>query len=268
MVNLELTRMFMLRQWRLAAIVAVVSGGLACFLVVLFPGMSPETVASISAAWPPLIRELFGDPLEGFASVYGWLNMQFFHIAYWVIFAGLLSIMAVRIVAWEVEHKTLDVLLSYPTSRKAIVLSRAFALAILSVMCLVPVIACCAAGILLNGESVALAALFAVSFNGMLLSLSCASLALAISIVWPSQLLAVVSAMAIYGMLFALKYLIVPVQPRLYWSNIANPFQYYASADIMGQGRSCVLDCMALSAMCLGLLMISCVMFERKDVVA
>ena len=86
MLNRRLYALFLRRNVRLAAIVSVCSGLLFYLLAVLFPASDPHEAEIVSASWPDIMKDLFGDPAFAFADIYAWLNLQVFHITSWAMY--------------------------------------------------------------------------------------------------------------------------------------------------------------------------------------
>jgi ABC-2 type transport system permease protein len=264
----ELFLRFVGRNARLCALVGLGSGLLAFFLASIFPEMGQQDATSVSSSWPELMKSLFGDPLLAFTSVYAWLNLQIFHITFWLIHGGLGALLAARIVATEAEEKSLDILLSVPISRTRILTSRLFGLTLLSLLTALPVLAGCALGIWTRGLPVHVEPLILATLAGVLLALVMASLTLCVSVWVLRQTQSIFVALALVGLLFLLEEMLAELVPVLRGFSAVNPFHYYGAAEILVHDSEAGWGPVALLAMFLGLAAISVVGFARRDIPA
>jgi ABC-2 type transport system permease protein len=264
----ELLLRFVGRNLRLCAFVGLGSGLLAFFLATIFPEMAEQDASSVSSSWPDLMKTLFGDPLLAFTSVYAWLNLQIFHITFWLIHGGLGALLAARILATEAEEKSLDILLSVPISRTHILTSRLAGLTVLSVLTALPVVAGCGLGIRTLGLSVHAEPLILATLSGVLLALVIAALTLCVSVWVPRQTHCIFLAMALVGLLFLLEEMLVELVPVLRGLAAANPFHYYGAAEILVHDSGAGWGPLVLLAMFLGLSAFSMVGFARRNIPA
>jgi ABC-2 type transport system permease protein len=264
-MNLELARMFLKRHFSVALIVGLLVGVLAGGLGAMFPEMAAVDARSVAETWPPLMRHLFGDPFAGFTNIYAWLNLQVFHITLWTALGVLASILASRIVAWEAEKKTLDVLLSIPLSRAAILISRLLALILLTSMAALPIAAACGLAVAIRGVPLNIGAIVLATMEGVLLSLVLAAMALLISILIPRQTPAIAGAMGAAGMLFITNEVLIHVMPWLDYVSFLNPFHWYSAGDILIRGVFSPWPLLALSAMTMIYAVISILLFTIRD---
>jgi ABC-2 type transport system permease protein len=264
----ELFLRFLGRNARLCALVGLGSGLLAFFLATVFPEMGQQDATSVSSSWPELMKSLFGDPLLAFTSVYAWLNLQIFHITFWLIHGGLGALLAARILATEAEEKSLDILLSVPISRTHILTSRLAGLTMLSVLTAVPVVAGCGLGIRTLGLPVHAEPLILATLAGVLLSLVIASLTLCVSVWVLRQTQCIFAALALVGLLFLLEEMLVELVPALRGFSVVNPFHYYGAAEILVHGSGAGWGPVVLLSMFLGLAAFSVVGFARRDIPA
>ena len=264
-MDMELVGMFLKRHFRVALIVGLLVGVLAGGLGAMFPDMAPADAQSVAETWPPLMRNLFGDPFAGFTNIYAWLNLQVFHITLWTALGVLASILASRILAWEAEKKTLDVLLSIPRSRAVILISRLLALILLTTMSAVPIAVACGLVVAARGTAVKIGAIALSSMEGVLLSIVLATMTLLISILIPRQTPTIAGAMGAAGMLFLTEEVLVHALPWLDSVSFLNPFHWYAAGDILIRGELSLGPVLALSAISLIFCIISIIVFTFRD---
>jgi ABC-2 type transport system permease protein len=261
----ELFLAFVRRNFRLCALVGAGSGLLAFFLARLFPAMDPQDASAVSSGWPELMKAIFGDPLVAFTDVYAWLHLEVYHITFWLVHGGLAALLAARILAAEAEEKSLDILVSTPISRARILTSRLAALALLSALAALPVVAGTALGIQALGLGVDGRPLLLASVSGVCLALVMAGLTLCISVWVPRQIHCIFVAMGLVGLLFLLEEMRVLV-PALRSLSPVNPFHYYRASEILVHGSGAGWDPLALISMFLALAAVSIAGFTRRDI--
>ena len=105
---------------------------------------APVVDASVRVA---MMKDIFGDPIFGFTDIYGWLQLELFHITFWALFGIFAAFLASNIVAKEYESKTIDLLLSTPVSRTELVVNRLIGLIILLIIAILPTVIGCILGI-------------------------------------------------------------------------------------------------------------------------
>jgi ABC-2 type transport system permease protein len=264
----ELFLRFVGRNLGLCALVGAGSGLLCFFLAAIFPGMAVEDAASVSSSWPDLMKKIFGDPLFAFTDIRAWLNLEVFHITFWLIHGGLAAFLAARILATEVEEKTVDILLSIPISRARILAIRLAALASLSVFAALPVIVGCGLGIFALGLPIHPAPLVLATCSGTLLSLVIAGLALLVSVWVPRQTHCMVAALGLIGWLFLVEEMLVDLVPLFRSVAPLNPFHYYRAADILVRNSGAGCGPGVLLAMFLALAALAMAGFARRDLPA
>lgn len=213
-----------------------------------------------------MMRELFGDPLAGFTNVYAWLELEVFHVTFWAVMVTLAAILASRIVAWEAEHRTLEVLLSVPQSRFAIVMSRWLAILLLLGLAALPVLvgsltAVIALGLPLRANAIGLAL-----GEGLLLSVVFASVALLVSMWVPRQIATVAATISLAAAGFLVETMLVPMVPALLPLSYVNPFHWYASADILVRGDFSAWPPLALAIMSAACIALSLAAFTARDI--
>lgn len=198
MVNRQLYIMFLRRNIRLVGIVSICSGLLFYLLAIIFPDMDPHEAGLISASWPDMMKDLFGDPALAFADIYAWLNLQVFHITFWAIYGVCAAILGTRIIAREMEEKTLEILLSYPVSRAEVVMSGTAGVCTLMLLGIIPGIIGCGLGVLSSGGELHLSVITQAAVACLLVSLVCAAITVLMSACGGGQTLSVSLSLAVF----------------------------------------------------------------------
>lgn len=266
MIRGELLRMFVRRHRPAAVLVALAAGILAFCLTALFPAAGLPDATRLSATWPPLMKDLFGDPIHGFTSVYGWLHLQVFHITSWVLMGGLASVLAVSIVAKEVEDRTLDTLLACPITRSELIVSRLAGLGLMVACAALALLVGCAVGIGSLGRPVMPFRLIAVCLQGTLLALVFAGTTLLVSTLIPNRVAALAIAWTLLALLFLHEEVLIRLVPALGALSFVSPFHFYGAGDILIRGSFRWADSVALLCTFLTLSGLSVLVFSRRDV--
>jgi ABC-2 type transport system permease protein len=235
-VNTELFRMFLRRNFRLSFGVSMGVGVVSYVLTVLFPQMDQKAAEVVSSTWPPVMKNLFGDPAQAFADVYGWVHLEMFHITFWAAFGILASILASRVISQEREERTLEILLSYPVSRWSIVVSRFAGILTLLVLAVVPSILGFVLAITTLGQELNLGIILFASGAGLLVAVFCAAVTLLVSAVGTSQTLSTFVAIGVVFVLFLLSSVLVKLIPVLAVLDVVSPFSVYHVDDALVDG--------------------------------
>lgn len=266
MINKELVRMYMRRHFILSFSVAIGSGVLSLFLTLLFPDTHLQDAAKISMSWPKIMKDLFGDPILGFTDIYGWLNLQIFHITYWAIFGIFASLLASYIIAKEVEGKTIDILLSCSITRADVIISRILGLSVILTLSILPLFFGCLLGILILDQPLQLDALIAACFTGLVLFLVCAGTTLFISTFIPYQIPSLIATWALFGFLFLYQELFTKLVPGLDRLSFISPFHFYRTGDILIHRTFIWSDPVVLLCVFVVLSSLSVIHFMRRDI--
>ncbi len=266
MMNRELIRMFIHRQRLLAVGLAAGAAVLVLGLTALFPDADLANARYIARSWPPLMKNLFGDPITSFTNIYGWLNLQLYHITYWVIFGVYASLLASSIIVVEIEGKTIDLLLSCAVPRIQIVVSRLAALIVVLAGSTLPVTIGCLLGLHLADHPIQLAALLEVYVSGLTLCLVCAGLTLFISTIISARIPAMIVSWCILSVLFFINEVLVKLVAGLDLLAAISPFRYYRTSEILVEHLFRWQDPILLLAAFAGLSLLATLHFARKDI--
>jgi ABC-type transport system involved in multi-copper enzyme maturation permease subunit len=266
MINKELVWMFIRRHLTLSLVVAIGSGVLAFCLALLFPETHLEDAAKISRNWPKIMKDLFGDPINAFTDIYGWLNLQVFHITFWAIFGVFASFLASYIVATEVERKTIDTLLSCGVTRSEVIISRLIGLATILTVSIIPLLLGCLLAIFILDQPLRLEALLAACISGLFLFLVWAATTLLISVYIPYQTPSLIITGGIFGFLFLLKEAITKLVPALENFSYISPYHYYRTGDILLRKTYCWSDWVLLLCVSITFASLAVLCFSRRDI--
>jgi ABC-2 type transport system permease protein len=233
----------------------------------MFPAMDISNAEAVSASWPQLMKDMFGDPLTGFSDIYGWLELELFHITFWVVFGIFASFLAANIIAKEYENKTIDLVLAMPISRTELIINRLIGLVILLFVSMIPVFIGCILGIFVLGLDIQPAPLLAAILSGFLLSLLFAGVSLLISIFVRSQTFSILLSLVVFGLFFLFSQMLMPVIPSLKSVAIISPFYYYDTANILIRNLHSPLNPLILFFVFILLSLVSILFFSKKDII-
>jgi ABC-type transport system involved in multi-copper enzyme maturation permease subunit len=217
-------------------------------------------------SWPKIMKDLFSDPVHAFTDIYGWLNLQVFHITFWAIFGVFSSFLASYIVATEVERKTIDILLSCCITRSEVIVSRMTGISMILTISIIPLFLGCLMAILILDQPLEIGSLLAVCLSGLFLFHVCAAATLLISVFVPSQTPSMIITWGIFAFLFLFKEVISKLTPILQKFDIISPFHYYRTGDILLRKTYLWSDGAILLSVCVALIFLAVLYFSRKDI--
>jgi ABC-2 type transport system permease protein len=242
------------------------TGIITFFLTTIFPATNMENAEAISASWPTIMKDLFGDPVQAFTNIYGWLYLQIFHITYWMVISVLAVILASRIVAVEVEKKTIDILLSTPLTRSQLINSRFLALMSILFISMIPIFLGVLFGILLLGYPVLWYELTYTFFVGYLLTICVAGVTLLISVFKPVQLFSQFTTLGLLALMFLFTESLTKLIPLFDKLSFASLFNYYHPSEILIDRSFSVYNPLIFIILTISLAAISSIIFVRKDI--
>jgi ABC-type transport system involved in multi-copper enzyme maturation permease subunit len=231
-----------------------------------FPNLSEVDAASIAAGWPQLVKDFFGDPFYAFSSSGGWLNIQFYHVVYWIVGGLYVTLLSVMLVAGDVESKRADIILSCPVGRSEIALSGLLAI----VLCLPFLIGAAflgsVAGVAGLGVDYSPRDVFFASIGALPLFLSMAGISILFSVLFFNQLRALVLSWALFGFSFAVEEMLEGLMPAFGKLTALSIFHYYDSADILIRSSFDWSSFFILTLAGLVVAFVGAALFERRDI--
>ena len=266
MMNIEIIKNFIRRNIKLSVTVSLIMTLIILLLTTLFPDMPESDALKISSSWPQLMKDLFGDPIYGFTDIYGWMNLQIFHITFWMFLGIFAAILSSQIIAKEIEEKTIDIVLSCPISRTGLILNRLAATFIILVFASLLTILGNIIGLVILDVPVKFDLLVTTYISGLLLCLAFASISLLISIWVPQQSYTVFLTIGIMGAMFFSEELLVKLIPFLKVSSFINLFHFYKANEILIQGVISIKDLVILLGYFIILSLVSILLFRKRDI--
>jgi ABC-2 type transport system permease protein len=207
----------------------------------------------------------FADQLVSVSLIDAFLTLEFF--SWFAVLLGFYPIIDAAIaIAGEVEQRTLDILLAQPISRSRVLLEKFLAIAIhLAVICLTSFLILWAALAIWVSETYSLRAYAFIFINLFLLLVTFEAFGFLCSVLLPS--LKMVFAVG-YGciLLGFVLYKGLSAFNKAQWLTSLIPFYYADPTKILVYGRLDGTDSLVLIGTSAGLLVLSLILFERKDI--
>ncbi|XVH33522.1 ABC transporter permease subunit (plasmid) [Haloferacaceae archaeon DSL9] len=238
---------------------------LAAFYIALFPSFQAADIDidEMIEAWPPALREAFG--LETLATVEGFLAVELYNFV-WLILLGLyFAYSAAGLIADDVEHDRMDLLLSLPVSRFRLLVEKFASLVVPIVTVNAVVGAAVYAGVLAIGESISPTSLAMVHLLSIPYLLACAALGLLLSVLVDRADVAKRVAIALVFVLYLLESIATNAD-GFEWLQYLSPTHYYSPTPILVHDTYAVADAGLLLAVAIGLVVVSGVVFRRRDI--
>jgi ABC-2 type transport system permease protein len=242
--------------------VALGMGGMTAYFAILYPTYSKILdISSLMAKMGP-VAKLMGATGD-INSLTGFLHIELFSMILPALMVVLAAGMSSGFTAGEESRGTIDVLLSYPISRRRLVLEK----------CVAVLIACCVAaavtwalglvGAAISSSPLAADKLAAACVMLVLISLVYGSLALAISTATGNRGAAIGVAVGLLVVTYLIDGLanIVDGLNTIRW---ISPFKYYMGNDPLRNGLD-LGDAAVLIAVTAVLVVVSVVAFNRRD---
>lgn len=245
--------------------VALGMGGMTAYFAILFPTYSKILdIQSLMAKMGP-VAKIFGASGD-VNTLTGFLHIELFSMILPALLVVLMAGMGSGFTAGEESKGTIDVLLSYPISRRRLVLEKALAVFIAGVVAVAATWISGVAGAALSSSPLAADNLAAACLMLLLLSLVYGSLALAISAATGNRGAAIGVAVGLLVVTYLIDGLatIIDGLNTIRW---VSPFKYYMGNDPLRNGVN-LGDVAVLAGLTVVFLAVSLVAFDRRDLAA
>ena len=245
--------------------VALGMGGMTAYFAILFPTYSKILdIQSLMAKMGP-VAKIFGASGD-VNTLTGFLHIGLFSMILPALLVVLMAGMGSGFTAGEESKGTIDVLLSYPISRRRLVLEKALAVFIAGVVAVAATWISGVAGAALSSSPLAADNLAAACLMLLLLSLVYGSLALAISAATGNRGAAIGVAVGLLVVTYLIDGLatIIDGLNTIRW---VSPFKYYMGNDPLRNGVN-LGDVAVLAGLTVVFLAVSLVAFDRRDLAA
>ena len=234
-------------------------------IVLIFPSIAESSAALTEYMnnLPPAFLALFGE-IANFSTMEGYLGLELFSfflpaltLAFGIAYGG-------SAIGSEEDSGTLDVLLSYPVSRRSVLAQKFGAIAVFAIIVLVASTAGLLLGVAMVDSSIDIVNLAAAVLNVGLLTLLFGTLALALTAVGLSR----GAASGISAGLAAVTYLMNSLAPVADLPNVlrhVTAWYYYDAVEVLQSGPEPVNVAVLLVGIVI-LLVIGMVGFQRRDI--
>lgn len=246
--------------------VALGCGLMTGYFALLFPTYSRIIDMNDLLAKMGPMAKIFGSSIGDASTLIGFLHFELFSM---MLPAGMIAFaagMASGFTAGEESRGTIDVLLSYPVSRRRLVLEKSLAILIACVVVAVVTGILAVVGAAMSATELPASTLAAALALVVLLGLAFGAIALAISAATGNR----AASIGITVALMIAMYLIDALANIVDGLNAIRPvslFKYYAAHDPLRYGLN-PGDCAVLIGVTIVFLVISLVAFERRDLSA
>jgi ABC-2 type transport system permease protein len=245
--------------------VALGMGGMTAYFAILFPTYSKILdIQSLMAKMGPLAK-LMGASGD-VNTLTGFLHIELFSMILPALMVALVAGMGSGFTAGEESRGTIDVLLSYPISRRRLVLEKSLAVLVACVVTAAVTWVCGVAGAAISSTALAPDKLAAACLMLVLISLVFGSLALAISAATGNRGVAI----GVAAGLLVVSYLIdglASIVDGLNTIRWLSPFKYYMGGDPLRNGVN-LGDAAVLAGLIVVFMILSVIAFERRDLAA
>ena len=245
--------------------VALGMGAMTGYFAVLFPTYSKLFNLNDMLAKMGPAAKLLGAGADA-SSLVGFLHIELFSMILPALMVVLAAGMASGFTAGEESRGTIDVLLSYPVSRRRLILEKTAALVLACIACGVTVWVFALAGAAASASELPADKLAAALFMLVLLGLAFGAVALAISAATGNRGAAIGVAVG----LMVVMYLVDALAAIVDGLNTIRPlslFRYYMGNDPLRNGVN-LGDAAVLTAFAAVLLVAALVAFDRRDLAA
>jgi ABC-2 type transport system permease protein len=246
--------------------VALGMGAMTGYFALLFPTYSKIIdLNSILEKMGPAAK-LMGASLGDASTLVGFLHIELFSMILPALIVVYTAGLASGFTAGEESRGTMDVLLSYPVSRRRLILEKSVAVVLGSVVSVVVVWVFALAGAAASSSPLPADLLAAALVMLVLLGLAFGAMALAISTFTGNRAAAIGASVG----LLVVMYLVDALANIVDGLGAVRPlslFHYYMGNDPLRNGLS-LADAGVLSAVAAALLIASLIFFERRDLAA
>ncbi len=250
------------KRLRSSVILTGIFGVTTLFFLAVFPAMR-EGAEAIEDAFPEYMMGLFG--FQELHTIEGFLGSYVYPFI-WVIFGGIYFAYAgAGMIASDIEHRRMDLLLSNPVSRESVVVQTIASLWVPLLVLNLGMAAVLFGGVQLVNESLDPVVLMMVHLLSVPYFLVCAGIGLVLSVTVERVGTAQVGAIGIVFMAWLVEGL-SEMGESFEWLGILTPHRYYDSTAILVREEYALLDAAILTSIFLVLVAIAAAIFVRRDI--
>ena len=197
----------------------------------------------------------------GFSTIEGWVNLQLFHVFYWLVGGSFTALIGGKMIAAEIDSKQIDLILTRAIKRSEIIISR-YVVMLFYALCLVVSVFI---GIVLETEEINYPILFA-SFTILPFITLVGTITILVSTFIKGQIKCLITVAIFVGISFSFTEMIIKLVPELKPFENLSIFNYYRSNDILLRNEFNVNNIVILAVLNLICLAIAIIIFESKDI--
>ncbi|WP_135663475.1 ABC transporter permease [Halorhabdus rudnickae] len=251
------------RRVRGAVLLSVGISLYAAFIVWYFTVLDGVAIEELFEELPPAMQDAFG--AESLSTIGGFLGAEVYSFI-WVLGLGLyLAYVAGGMIAGDVENDRLDLLLSFPISRRRLLFEKFASLLVPIVV--VNVVVGCAVYLLVEAidESIELTHLALTHALSIPYLLVCAAIGTVFSVLVSRAAIAERGAIGLVFVLFLVESAIGSAE-EYDWIQYISPTHYYDPATLLVEGSYELIDSAILLLSFLALLLLAGIVFDRRDI--
>ncbi len=246
-----------------AAVLSAAIGLYSGFIIWYFTVLEGVAIEDVFEELPPALLDAFG--VQDLATIEGFLGAQIYNFV-WLLGLGLyFAYVAGGTIASDIESERMDLLLSFPISRARLIAEKCLAL-------FVPLLVVNAAGgaaiytlALLIGEPIDATHLLLVHLLSIPYLMVCIGIGLVCSVVADRAAIAERVAVGFVFVLFLVESVVGGAE-EYDWIQYLSPTHYYDPTPILLDGTYELIDSAILLVAFVGLLLLSQILFQRRDV--
>lgn len=259
---LETARYEARRRARGTAVIAVGLSLYTAFIIYYYSVLEDVDYEAIFEDMPPVMRDAFG--IQALGTIEGFLGVQIYNFV-WLLGLGLyFAYAAGGLIASDIEHGRLDLLISLPVSRSRILLEK-FASLLLPLLTLNVVVGIVVYGLVVTiGETIDPVNLLVVHVMSIPYLLTCAAIGLVFSVVVNRAAIAERAAIGVVFVLYLLDS-VVSDGSSVEWVQYVSPTTYFEPTPLLVDGSYALLDTAVLAVLFVVLLLASRSLFQRRD---
>lgn len=237
----------------------------AVFAVGIFPTFDTAGVdfEALMEGYPEVIREAFG--IEALGTIEGFLAGELYNFVWLLVLGVYFAYRAGGLIASDIEHDRLDLLLSFPVSRSSLLLEKFFSLSVPIVALNIWTAVVVYLSVLLIGESIDPVSIVMVHVLSIPYLFACASIGLVLSVLVDR---ADIAQRAAIGVVFAL-YLIESIAASADGFDVfqyISPTYYYDPTAILVRERYAFGEAVLLVVATVLIVVMSLWLFNRRDI--
>lgn len=251
------------RRIKGSLIIGATVGIVGMVFATIFPSFEDAGAEDIADSFPPAMREMFG--VEAMGSIEGFLAVEVYNFVWVLLFGIYFAYTAGGLIANDRESGYLDLLLTYPISRRQLLVERVGALLVPITLINVLGLIFIFIGVTLIGESIPFNRLVMVHVLSVPYFLVCIGIGVLFSVIFVR---AETAQRLSFGAVFILWLFesITATVDNLDWIGYASPTRYYNPTDILVHGDYAFVHAIIMLIGFAILVIFSSILLQRNDI--